>query len=836
MTQEFHLSVTPIGNSQYLVRTEYPIPRGVPLAEEQVTWDVDRWLAQARRLMCDPLQSVLRGEVSPASSLSNPSLSLVELGQELYTSLFQDTLRDSWVIAQGVAQHRREALRLRLGLKGSELPRIPWEVMYGADVPVERLRKSGSITAAPRPLVTGTRIIFSRYQSATHLAEETLSVRTAPNQPLRILMVVSAPSDQEQLKLAREVRQMQHELESHSQTEVGTPEIQLTVLQQPGREELTRMLEQSHFQVLHYAGHSDLSREGGSLYLVNNRTGLTEILTGDDLAGLLVNNGIRLAVFNSCRGAYTAARSGNEQARNLAEASVSRGIPAVLAMAEQIPDNVALNLTTLFYRNLKLGFPIDLSLNRARQGLISAYGSNQFYWALPVLYQHPEFDGYLMGDDRTQENLADRYSAMPANHSLPALMRRESAGSHPGPTAGTSQQKRFAPQGSQAKELELEDTQSEVNEKQLIAEILQQLSPSVPLSTHLPTAAAVHRTESSPATSSPATSSQVEPGSPLSATAAASSSATVDSLGSPSFPQAKTAPDKSSKRLAAKGFGFGRFLLLPVLGAIGFGLAYGAQQVPLPQNWQMPHWLNQASNPEPATTEPSPSPVDLSQTSGEFRASAIYFFRQEQLTDGLAAVEVLLDRNELEDASAALRAVPEEFTNDPRINFMRGRLCWQGMKAKNGEHTVQQAQDFWTQAAKADKTNLDYQMALGFSYYVDDAQANAANQALVENKLQTAIQIWSDTKSSLLSTDPKTLPFEAGIALALKKSAANYPPESRQAYLVNAVQSYQIVMNRDPINYSSEALRQNWLWTEEAVKEWEALGQLAQGRQPSQDS
>ncbi|XPM56287.2 MAG: hypothetical protein EDM05_053755 [Leptolyngbya sp. IPPAS B-1204] len=139
MTQEFDLSVTPVGNNQYLVRTER-VPYGAPLAQEQVTWPVDKWLAQARQLMSDPLQGVLQAD--PARS----SLSLIELGQELYASLFQATLRDSWVIAQGVAQNRREPLRLRLGLKGADLLRLPWEVMYGTDVPVERLRQPGSIT------------------------------------------------------------------------------------------------------------------------------------------------------------------------------------------------------------------------------------------------------------------------------------------------------------------------------------------------------------------------------------------------------------------------------------------------------------------------------------------------------------------------------------------------------------------------------------------------------------------------------------------------------------------------------------------------------------------
>ncbi|UBF27762.1 CHAT domain-containing protein [Kovacikia minuta CCNUW1] len=75
-------------------------------------------------------------------------------------------------------------------------------------------------------------------------------------------------------------------------------------------------------------------------------------------------------------------------------------------MAERIPDDVALNLSRLFYRNLKQLYPIDLSLSRARQGLLSSYGSNQLYWALPILYLHPEFDGYLQSSDEVTEPAA----------------------------------------------------------------------------------------------------------------------------------------------------------------------------------------------------------------------------------------------------------------------------------------------------------------------------------------------------------------------------------------------------------------------------------------------
>ncbi|MEB3337938.1 MAG: CHAT domain-containing protein, partial [Leptolyngbyaceae bacterium] len=308
---------------------------------------------------------------------------------------FQDTIRDSWMTAQGIAHHRREVLRLRLGLKGSKLPRLPWEVLY----------------AGNRAIATGTDLVFSRYYpTLTHTVlplqlpgvtshQRQNRATTAPT--LKILMVIAAPTDQENLALKREGLQLQQELQSQSGNGEGasaTPRMQLTLLEQPDRSQLTQALEQGEYQVLHYAGHSNLAATGGNLFLVSRRTGLTETLSGDDLAGLLVNNGIRMVVFNSCRGAYTATSEANDegQERNLAEALVRRGVPGVLAMAGRIPDEVALTLTQLFYRNLKQGYPVDLSLSRARQGLVSAYGSHQLYWALPILYLHAEFDGYLI--------------------------------------------------------------------------------------------------------------------------------------------------------------------------------------------------------------------------------------------------------------------------------------------------------------------------------------------------------------------------------------------------------------------------------------------------------
>lgn len=425
MTQEFHLSITPIRADEYLVRTEEVSP-GVPLAEEQFVWPTLEWLTQARQLMNDPIVGLLRGDrhlhppgTAPQSSTNDTIDNLITLGQHLYGSLFQGRLRDSWVTAQGIAQHRGEALRLRLGLKGAHLPCLPWEVLNGG-------MNDGYHVSSQR-LATGVNVLFSRYLADAGMGGRLpLTMPPKPRQTLNILMAIAAPTDQQQLKLQQEAHHLQDELRLKAnvlQSAMGDrlPDIRVTILEQPGREELAQVLEQGQYHIFHYAGHSDLGRAGGQIYLVNRKTGLSETLSGNDLAGLLQNNEIQLAVFNSCRGAHTATSASQEgtEGGTLTEALVNHGIPAVLAMTEQIPDDVAISLTRLFYKNLKQDYPVDLSLSRARQGLLLAYTSEQLYWALPTLYMHPEFDGYLTAGDRTLDNPADALIRLPNLYGSP---------------------------------------------------------------------------------------------------------------------------------------------------------------------------------------------------------------------------------------------------------------------------------------------------------------------------------------------------------------------------------------------------------------------------------
>ncbi|MBD2465650.1 CHAT domain-containing protein [Oscillatoria sp. FACHB-1407] len=852
MIQEFYISVTPLGEERYLVRTER-VASGVPLAEEQVKWTVEEWLSQARYLMNDPLLGLLHGThriggfelpegAKDASPTDQAPITLVDLGQQLYSALFQGRLRDSWMTAQGIAQHKGEILRLRLGLKGSRLLRLPWEVMYGSvDPSSSRSRYSDGLSPAPRPIAAGTDVIFSRYQPGSSLTGNTLAVE--PDQPLRILMAIATPSDQERLELKREAEQLQQELRGQmAEGSAGkTLDIQLTVLQQPGREQLTQELEQGQYHVFHYAGHSNLGAAGGALYLVNPRTGLTETLSGDDLAGLLVNNHIRMAVFNSCRGAHTPDTTVDIDSpeRNLAEALVSRGIPAVLAMAERIPDEVALNLTRLFYRNLKQGYPIDRSLSRARQGLITSYGSQQLYWALPVLYMHADFDGYLTAGDRTVDTPSDRLLVMPApNLPVPDVVYRGE------PATPTLNPKVTTPPLESEDDLDmitravLDDddlsdigydlvTQNGLNgfevdpdetyqrDVAVVADLIEQLSQQNSDETIAPARTPLLSRESSIA-----------------------GLALADDL--PEIPPAPPyqpdyVPADLSKAAIAKpltpspqpSWWQNRYLLLPLAGIVGtMAIGFAVMRF-------APDLLNRQPD---ITASPTVSPIPIPSATSfdtDFFAKAdtvtltevaISRFSNNDLDVGQQAVTALLERGAIQEAASALEAVPNNELERPEVNFLRGRLAWEQIKRGEDDFSLSDVIRFWDRAVKADPDVPQYQTALGFAYYADGNLKQAI--ATLCQALDTSAG--GNTSDCSIPNPPisdqETLNAIAVLALAYKQgSEHNKLDTDPEEAMSQALRFYQIVMSSDPMDFNPNELGKTWLWTESAVNEWRSL-------------
>jgi tetratricopeptide (TPR) repeat protein len=794
-----------------------------------VTWPVADWLAAAGHLMNDPLKLVLQGD-----AIARNSVNLVALGQQFYNALFQGTLRDSWITAQGIAQNHQQVLRLRLGLKDTRLARLPWEVMHAGD----------------RPLATGPYVAFSRFQSGI-LGASRLRSRNIPS-PLeeggvKVLMVIASPTDQVRLDLLKqEAIKLQAELhrQIHRPVESGNhlPEIELAVLDQPGREELTQALEQGRFHVLHYSGHSNLGSNGGEIYLVSKRTGLTETLSGDDLAGLLVNNNIQMAVFNSCLGAYTATynASGDTGERNLAESLVKRGLRSVLAMSERIPDEVAVTLTQLFYRNLSQGYPVDLCVSRVRQGLISAYGSHQMYWALPILYLQPEFDGFLS----PEIYLSDPESLNQYNNSplaaTPSSMYSAVADDTEVPLAieemipsGLSRDSEMDwlgedTWGDLVDEIEYDDS-SYAEDSAIVSDLFRQLdnqkatpektSMNAELVQQIQEDMLDERQVSEEMTSQE---QEVELWGENPATEIPAAGHFERDWESSQLLRRRSPPQASQPIPARRRTQ--RRKLWPIVGIMGAGAI--ATVIGLNLWGQRP----QATLPEIPSIQSLPIQkqpiIDLNTAAtGIVTATATEKLSQGDLQAGLLAVEELLNRGALAAAEAALKLVPNQQIGDPSVNFFKGRLAWQFIQTGDKKYSVDDARRYWENAAKAKPESLLYNNALGFAYYAEgnlnranDSWFKALNLALTQQN-----RAFNATVSFKEAVPRDALTSYAGLAIGLYKSAPNQPANKQAQYMKEAIKQRQIVLKNDPINFQIDKLSSNWLWTEQAITDWRSL-------------
>ncbi|MEO1764487.1 MAG: cell division protein HetF [Cyanobacteria bacterium J06629_18] len=839
MTQEFHISVTPVGQNDYLVRTEQVAP-GVPLAEELVRWPVADWLAAAGSLMNDPLQSVLQGDEMALSACleetnARNSVNLVALGQQLYNALFQGTLRDSWITAQGIAQNHQQVLRLRLGLKDTKLARLPWEVMHQGD----------------RPIATGPYIAFSRYQSGMS-GTSRLPSRNIPQLSteggIKVLMVIASPADQVRLNLLKqEAIRLQAELER--KTGDHLPEIELSVLEQPGREELTQALEQGNYHVLHYSGHSNFGANGGEIYLVSGRTGLTETLYGDDLAGLLVNNNIQMAVFNSCLGTYAATSdAGLDTAqRNLTETLVKRGIKSVLAMSERIPDEVALTLTQLFYRNLSQGYAVDSCVSRMRQGLISAYSSHQLYWALPILYLQPEFDGYLDPEVYLPQN-EELFNEYDLNSSAISTLYNSNSTTSSDMVPVDSTLSSYGVQdnsdsdflgedmwGDLVDEIEYDDP-SYSEDSAIVSDLFRQIDDEKSLAESPMNAELVGQLEDDYQQKqlSPDLNYQSEDtliwdknqyplqlGSEQSV--ANNETSTQESFAD--WKERSKATTELAKAAAKKEKRNQRLTLLGVLGISAIAFIGGIDYL---RTQQKPPIITEVVE----KTTPS---FDLRTATAEaITEYASNKLREGEINQGLKAVEELLNRNVLSNAETALENVDKSQIDNPYLNFIKGRLAWQFIQTGNTKYSIDDARRYWEVATDKDPDSFLYKNALGFAYYAE-GNLNRANDSWFKamelsfrNNSAQPVSNSNGLLSASQEVEKEALAAYAGLALSLYQMSRNLPSDRKAQYLREALNLVSKVMKDDSQNFQRNSLAQNWLWTEKAINDWQSLLKLEQ--------
>jgi tetratricopeptide (TPR) repeat protein len=291
----------------------------------------------------------------------------VDLGRDLFNSLFSKEIRDHWLRSQG-ALNTTTMLRLRLDIRSPELASLPWEMVYESPV---------FLAMAPqRPVVRSScppqGVLPSRRSS-----------------PLKVLIASAIPTDLPFLPNAEtEARAINSSLAPLVLAgRLSRPEI----LEHATFESLQRHLRQG-FDVLHFIGHGEFNEKDHKGYLyVEGDDRRCRPLGPRQLTTLLTGNSLRLLVLNSCK---TAVPSRLDPLLGVADAALAAKIPAVVAMRSAIPDQTAKVFARAFYEVLAEGKQLEICMAEARKCVMGKTGLDRADWAIPVLFSNAA-DGRL---------------------------------------------------------------------------------------------------------------------------------------------------------------------------------------------------------------------------------------------------------------------------------------------------------------------------------------------------------------------------------------------------------------------------------------------------------
>jgi formylglycine-generating enzyme required for sulfatase activity len=282
-----------------------------------------------------------------------------EFGARLFGAVFQGDVYACLWTSLNDAHAQQQGVRVLLRLS-PELANLPWEYLYN---PAWNQFFSLSVDT---PLV--------RYLELTPPV-----VPLAVTLPLRLLVVISSPSDYDLLDVEREWCDLQNAL----QPLVARGLIQIDRLESASLLALQRQLRRAEYHVLHFIGHGSFDglKQDGVL-IFSDEQGRGRPLSGQELGTLLRNHkSLRLALLNACEGARSA---GDDPFAGVAHSLVQMGLPAVIAMQFEISDASAILFAHEFYAALADGYGVDAALTDARTAIFASGGSVE--WGTPVLF------------------------------------------------------------------------------------------------------------------------------------------------------------------------------------------------------------------------------------------------------------------------------------------------------------------------------------------------------------------------------------------------------------------------------------------------------------------
>jgi hypothetical protein len=292
-----------------------------------------------------------------------------DFGQRLFEAVFAPNVRDCLVSSLTGAQLEGSILRIRLTLDEAELVNYPWEFLYASYL--------------------GRFLTLYEETPLIRYIELPMPVRPLTvTPPLRLLVMISNPSDYPPLAVEHEQSNLTAALDSLRVKGL----IAVDWLYEADLALLSDQLLKQNYHVFHFIGHGGFDeRLQDGLLILKGANGQGELVSGERLAVLLGNHPtLRLAVLNSCEGGRT---SPVDPFAGVATTLVrASNVPVVVAMQFEISDPAAIAFANGFYSALSVGRSVDAAVTRARLAIFAK--GNDIEWGIPVLYMRSP-DGIL---------------------------------------------------------------------------------------------------------------------------------------------------------------------------------------------------------------------------------------------------------------------------------------------------------------------------------------------------------------------------------------------------------------------------------------------------------
>jgi len=145
------------------------------------------------------------------------------------------------------------------------------------------------------------------------------------------------------------------------------------------------------FQIWHFAGHGGFSLDGrNGVLLFEDANGSRDAVSARELGILMSSSGTRLIVLDACESGAMASMP----FRSISPSLIANGIPAVISMQFEVPEESTTAFAGEFYYALSEGLPIDACVSEGRKAVMAVAGLRRPDWGIPTVYTRAS-DGLL---------------------------------------------------------------------------------------------------------------------------------------------------------------------------------------------------------------------------------------------------------------------------------------------------------------------------------------------------------------------------------------------------------------------------------------------------------